>query len=58
MNVSLIKYNIYRPRLLIGAPEADDRQPDVHRGGAVYKCSAQRPGDCQVIPFDTNGNYT
>ena len=42
-------------RLLIGAPEADGRQPGVHRGGAVYKCSADRPGDCQVIPFDKNG---
>ena len=42
-------------RLLIGAPEADGRQPGVHRGGAVYKCSAARPGDCQVIPFDKNG---
>ena len=44
-------------RLLIGAPEADGRQPGVHRGGAVYKCSADRAGDCQVIPFDKNGEY-
>ena len=43
-------------RLLIGAPEADARQPGVHKGGAVYKCSAQRSGDCEIIPFDKNGN--
>ena len=25
------------------------------QGGAVYKCSASRPGDCSIIPFDTKG---
>ena len=44
------------PRLLIGAPEADSRQPGVHKGGAVYKCSVQRPGECSIIDFDKNGN--
>ena len=24
----------------------------------MYKCSVDRPGDCQVIPFDTNGTAT
>ena len=43
-------------RLLVGAPEADGRQPGVHKGGAVYKCSVQRQGDCQIIDFDKNGN--
>ena len=43
------------PWLLVGAPEADVRQPGVHKGGAVYKCSAKRPGYCSVIPFDTKG---
>ena len=43
-------------RLLVGAPEADARQQGVHKGGAVYKCSAQRPGDCSLIPFDTTGS--
>jgi hypothetical protein len=43
------------PWLLVGAPEADTRQPGVHKGGAVYKCSASRPGDCSIIPFDTKG---
>ena len=41
--------------MLIGAPEADARQPGVHKGGAVYKCSVQRPGDCSIIDFDKNG---
>merc|ERR1719411_1336892 len=43
------------PWLLVGAPEADARQPGVHKGGAVYKCSVQRPGDCSIIDFDKNG---
>ena len=42
-------------RLLVGAPEADARQPGVHKGGAVYKCSATNPGDCNIIPFDMKG---
>ena len=40
----------------MGAPEADAKQPGVHKGGAVYKCSVQRPGACQIIDFDKNGN--
>eukprot|EP00092_Neocalanus_flemingeri_P010955 GFUD01011798.1.p1 GENE.GFUD01011798.1~~GFUD01011798.1.p1 ORF type:complete len:178 (+),score=19.46 GFUD01011798.1:299-832(+) len=44
------------PWLLVGAPEADARQPGVHKGGAVYKCSATDPGDCTIIPFDTKGS--
>ena len=24
----------------------------------MYKCSAQRPGDCQIIPFDKSGTTT
>merc|ERR1719411_1918829 len=43
------------PWLLVGAPEADARQPGVHKGGAVYKCSVQRPGECSIIDFDKNG---
>jgi len=44
------------PWLLVGAPEADARQPGVHKGGAVYKCSASNPGDCSIIPFDMKGS--
>jgi len=44
------------PWLLVGAPEADARQPGVHKGGAVYKCSATNPGDCNIIPFDMKGS--
>ena len=39
------------PWLLVGAPEADTQQPGVHKGGAVYRCSASHPGDCSIIPF-------
>ena len=42
-------------RLLVGAPEADARQPGVTKGGAVYKCSARAPGQCEIIPFDKKG---
>jgi len=44
------------PWLLVGAPEADAHQPGVHKGGAVYKCSATNPGDCEIIPFDMKGS--
>ena len=42
-------------RLLVGAPTADSRQPQVTKGGAVYKCNPDAPGSCEMIPFDTKG---
>ena len=42
-------------RILVGAPTADAGQPGVFKGGAVYKCSATDPDDCQLIPFDKTG---
>ena len=42
-------------RLLIGAPAADSGQPGVSRGGAVYKCPPDSPGNCEIIPFDREG---
>ena len=32
------------------------RKSSCAQGGAVYKCSASRPGDCSIIPFDTKGS--
>lgn len=43
--------------VLVGAPEASTFQPDVERGGAVYKCRPDIPDDCEPIPFDTTGNH-
>jgi hypothetical protein len=42
--------------LLVGAPAADSRQPGVYRGGAVYKCRPESPNNCEIIPFDQEGN--
>ena len=39
----------------MGAPTADSRQPQVTKGGAVYKCPPDAPGSCEMIPFDTKG---
>ena len=33
------------------------RKSSCAQGGAVYKCSASRPGDCSIIPFDTKGSH-
>lgn len=42
-------------RVLIGAPEAQTRQPGVTKGGAVYKCEVNRDDACEEIPFDITG---
>lgn len=42
--------------LLVGAPLAHTDQPEVTRGGAVYKCSADSSNACQQIPFDLTGS--
>ncbi|KAG8190225.1 hypothetical protein JTE90_011946 [Oedothorax gibbosus] len=41
--------------LLVGAPQAQTTQPNVTRGGAVFRCSTDSPNMCQMIPFDTAG---
>lgn len=42
-------------RLLVGAPLAHTDQPDVERGGAVYKCNIDTADACQQIAFDRSG---
>ena len=42
-------------RLLVGAPRADSGQPDVIKGGAVFKCPPDVSGQCDLIPFDSKG---
>ncbi len=39
----------------MGAPNAETGQPGVERPGAVYKCPPDSPGDCDIIPFDKEG---
>ncbi len=42
-------------RLLVGAPEAQTRQPGVVRGGAVFRCDTTVNDRCQPVPFDSTG---
>lgn len=44
-------------RVIVGAPQADTSsiQPNVRRGGAVYRCDITDDNRCQVVPFDKNG---
>lgn len=42
-------------RLLVGAPLANTDQPNVDRGGAVYRCSIDSVNSCQQIAFDRTG---
>ncbi|KAH6939176.1 hypothetical protein HPB50_016419 [Hyalomma asiaticum] len=42
-------------RLLVGAPDAQTQQPNVDRGGAVFRCSTEASGSCQTVPFDQLG---
>jgi len=44
-------------RILVGAPEADSRQPGVEKAGAVFRCSCETNDNCQLIPFDRTGKY-
>uniref|UniRef100_A0A224Z2I5 Integrin alpha 8 n=1 Tax=Rhipicephalus zambeziensis TaxID=60191 RepID=A0A224Z2I5_9ACAR len=41
--------------LLVGAPDAQTPQPNVDRGGAVFRCSTEASGSCQPVPFDQSG---
>ncbi|KAK6617888.1 hypothetical protein RUM43_014117 [Polyplax serrata] len=45
-----------RKVVLIGAPEAQTRQPGVTKGGAVYRCETSRDDACEEILFDSTGN--
>ena len=49
--------NFWFFRLLVGAPEADAGQRGVVRGGAVYKCRPDSPGQCDLIQFDKEGQW-
>lgn len=42
-------------RLLVGAPRAQTIQPNVRKGGAVFRCSVERP-QCSEIFFDRDGD--
>lgn len=44
-------------RLLVGAPEAESGQPNIRKGGAVYRCPPDAPGRCELIEFDSKGNF-
>ncbi|XP_078320563.1 integrin alpha-8-like isoform X3 [Crassostrea virginica] len=49
--------------MVVGAPRAQTGQPDIVRGGAVFRCritphylTGSPPQFCQLIPFDDRGN--
>lgn len=46
-------------RVIIGAPRAQTSrfQPNVDRGGAVYRCDIADDNRCHVIPFDSAGKF-
>ncbi|XP_055713630.1 integrin alpha-PS2 isoform X2 [Phlebotomus papatasi] len=46
-----------RKWIIVGAPQADTSaiQPEVVKGGAVFKCDLSSDSHCQIIPFDRNG---
>lgn len=48
---------IFYCRVVIGAPRADTAsiQPNVLRGGAVYRCEISDDNRCTIIPFDRYG---
>lgn len=51
----LTKCSLFDFRVLIGAPEAQTRQPGVTKGGAVYRCETSRDDACEEILFDSTG---
>ncbi|KAK6618341.1 hypothetical protein RUM44_002793 [Polyplax serrata] len=59
INKNFLLLNIEIPKLialfkvLIGAPEAQTRQPGVTKGGAVYRCETSRDDACEEILFDS-----
>lgn len=43
-------------RVIVGAPEAQTTQPNVFRGGAVYRCDIAVDDSCIPVEFDRKGN--
>ncbi|KAK0085205.1 hypothetical protein PV326_005999 [Microctonus aethiopoides] len=41
-----------RKRVIVGAPEAQTSQPNVYRGGAVYRCDIAIDDSCIPVEFD------
>lgn len=42
-------------RVIVGAPEAQTAQPNVYRGGAVYRCDIAVDDNCVQVEFDNKG---
>ncbi|XP_014675422.1 PREDICTED: integrin alpha-PS2-like [Priapulus caudatus] len=53
-----IAQHVYRGEswLLVGAPKTQTNQPGITQGGAVFRCRPEETNDCQIVPFDTQGN--
>ncbi|XP_012282134.1 integrin alpha-PS2 isoform X2 [Orussus abietinus] len=55
-SVSEYKDSASRGWVIVGAPEAQTSQPEVIRGGAVYRCDIAVDDHCAIIEFDNKGN--
>ena len=56
-SITRVFYDVHNYRLLVGAPLAETDQPDVQKGGAVYKCNVDVADACQQIAFDRSGAH-
>lgn len=58
-NLILMESNYLLLRVIIGAPKADTSQyqQGVRQGGAVYRCDISDDNRCQIIHFDSNGEF-
>lgn len=45
-------------RVIVGAPEAQTSQPNVYRGGGVFRCDIAVDDNCIPVEFDRQGNWT
>ncbi|KAH0552285.1 hypothetical protein KQX54_008267 [Cotesia glomerata] len=50
------KMSIYAHVVIVGAPEAQTTQPNVFRGGAVYRCDIAVDDSCIPVEFDRKEN--
>lgn len=56
-NKKLLINGLFLNRILVGAPLADNLQPNTSRSGGLYRCDIPEPGTiydnyCQQVPTD------
>ncbi|KAL0977867.1 hypothetical protein UPYG_G00162380 [Umbra pygmaea] len=56
-SLDFLNSNVSSVSILIGAPKANTKQPNVIEGGAVYLCPwSQNQSDCSIVNFDNEGD--